>query len=179
MRDRRRGVWESESMFRSPCASSVSCHAQLIRSRQKTAAPSRVCGLRMPQHTSSGITAPRQGGTLGICGATHAGAYAARHDGPQVEQDVSHPAIAGAYSRTIRSLVVERPMDDSAEAGEAGRRDASRTSQSRPHPAKSANSSHAPAPHPTNPIANWLGHKIAYWIDFVMDFKQSARHNDA
>ncbi|KFJ01938.1 hypothetical protein THER5_2053 [Bifidobacterium thermacidophilum subsp. thermacidophilum] len=126
----------------------------------------------MPQHTSSGITAPRQGGTLGICGATHAGAYAARHDGPQVGQDVSHPAIAGAYSRTIRSLVVERPMDDSAEAGEAGRRDASQTSQSRPHPAKSANSSHAPTPHPTNPIANWLGHKIAYWIDFVMDFKQ-------
>ncbi|PKU92045.1 hypothetical protein CQR47_0057 [Bifidobacterium thermophilum] len=34
-------------------------------------------------------------------------------------------------------------------------------------------------PHPTNPITNWLGHKIADWTDSVMDFKQSARHNDA
>ena len=33
--------------------------------------------------------------------------------------------------------------------------------------------------HPTNPIKNWLGHKIADWTDSVMDFKQSARHNDA
>lgn len=65
----------------------------------------RSVALRMPGHTSSGITIPRQSGTPIARRATYARAYTNRHFGTKTGQDASSPArnaCQGIHKPTFR-----------------------------------------------------------------------------